>query len=87
MCRPFPPLRDETVKLLIQLTQINISHLAVTSPQFMFPETNPPKFNNSFDDERVCLSKYFSKLPTREPLCLAIQQAFELLINFLDAKT
>ena len=83
MCGPFPPLCEDAVKLLIQLSQINMSCLAATSPHFMFPEATLKLYDKSV--ERLDwhqLNDIFSKLPIEDTLSLSLQKAFSSLCEF-----
>ncbi|XP_054166627.1 integrator complex subunit 2-like [Oppia nitens] len=77
MCAPFPLLCEDAVKLLIQLSQINMSCLASTSSHFMYPEATLRQYNKKLE----CLNwqqlnDHFSNLPIEDSLSLCIQKAF-----------
>ena len=83
MCDPFPPLYDDALKILIQLSQINMSYLAATQPHFMFPESSMKIFPKSIDELKDDeIEKYFTKLPSDDLLCLTIKKSFEQLSNY-----
>jgi len=83
MCAPFPPLCEDAVKLLVQLSQINMSCLAATSPHFMFPEATLKLYTKSIEQlDWLELNKLFSDLPCEDTLSLSLQKAFSTLCDF-----
>ncbi len=83
MCSPFPPLCEDAVKLLVQLSQINMSCLAATSSHFMFPEATLKLHNKSVEElDWFELNKLFSNLPIEDSLSISLQKAFSSLCDF-----
>ena len=83
MCAPFPPLCEDAIKLLIQLSQINMSCLASTSPHFMFPEATLKLYDKSVEAlDWHQMNEIFSNLPIEDTLSLCLQKAFSSLCEF-----
>ncbi|CAG2114951.1 unnamed protein product, partial [Medioppia subpectinata] len=79
MCAPFPPLCEDAVKLLVQLSQINMSCLAATSPHFMFPDATLNLYNKTVERlDWQQLNHFFSNLPVEDSLSLSLQKAFSI---------
>lgn len=87
MCGPFPPLCEDAVRLLLQLSQINMSCLAATSPHFTFPEATLKLFDKCVEQlDWPQLNKLFSSLPVEDSLSLSIQKGFSSLCLFSHIK-
>lgn len=83
MCEPFPPLYEDAVSLLIQLSQICLSRLAAKNPTFISPKYNLIDYNNGLIEQLDWnqARKFFSSLPKNDKLASVIQDCFNTLIS------
>lgn len=81
MCEPFPPLFEDAVSILIQLSQICLSRLAVKNPTFISPKYNLNDYNNGLIENLDWNQavRFFSSLPKNDKLALTIQECFSHL--------
>lgn len=83
MCEPFPPLYEDAVSILIQLSQICLSRLAVKNPTFISPKYNLNDYNNGLIENLNWnqARNFFSSLPKNDKLASTIQDCFMNLIE------
>jgi len=83
MCEPFPPLYEDAISILIQLSQICLSRLAVRNPTFISPKYNLNDYNNGLIEQLDWnqAKKFFSSLPKNDRLASVIQESFGLLVS------
>ena len=83
MCEPFPPLYEDAISILIQLSQICLSRLAVKNPTFISPKYHLNDYNNGLIEQLDWnqARKFFTSLPKNDKLASVIQDCYTNLID------
>lgn len=82
MCEPFPPLYEDAIHILIQLSQICLSRLAVKNPTFISPKYNLNDHNCHIENlDWTNAKRFFLSLPKNDKLSCVIQNCFVNLVE------
>jgi hypothetical protein len=81
ICKPFPPLHEDAINLLIQISQICLSQLAAKSATFIAPNCSLSASSNVDDIDWQKAKKFFNAMPTNDLLARTIRDSFNSLIQ------
>jgi hypothetical protein len=81
MCKPFPPLYEDAINLLIQISQICLSQLAAKSATFIAPNCSLSASRNVDDIDWTRAKRFFNAMPTNDLLAQTIRDSFNTLVS------
>lgn len=87
MCKPFPPLREDGINLILRLSQICLSRLSNVDPNFILTKMILQKSVTFEDVDWGEAKKFIYSLPTKNSLCQVIQTSFTELFSLINSDT
>ncbi|XP_053213228.1 LOW QUALITY PROTEIN: integrator complex subunit 2-like [Panonychus citri] len=79
MCKPFPPLKEDAINLLLKLGQIQLSRLASIQPDFICTQKPLQKSADLEEIDWDEAKSFLSSLPSIDQLCHTIKQSVKTL--------